>query len=149
MTSNALDSATVLSHSLLFRGIPLPDLGHLIAAGKVVTTEPGGILIEEEGKVPGLHVILDGDVHIVKSGQAQVTQLGRGNFFGEISLFGLVLGATASVTAPRGCTVFVITEAQLRAWFKSHPAHELTFFKHLASELCSRLNSTTAKLAKS
>jgi hypothetical protein len=57
------------------------------------------------------------------------------------------LGATASVTTPQGCTALLVTRADLVAWFKNHPAHEVAFYRHLARELCNRLYSTTEKLA--
>lgn len=141
------DPATLLSHSQLFHGMPKADLESLIKLGKLSKTAAGGILIEEEGRVEGIQILLDGSVQVVKRGGAKVSQLGRGSFFGEIYLFGLAMGATASITSPQGCTSLLLTREGLQKWFASFPKHELTFYKHLATELCNRLYSTTEKLA--
>lgn len=137
----------ILSHSQLFNGMAASSLDELYTKSNVVEIQKSGIPLEELGKVSGLYVVLDGHVEVVKGGQTRVAQLGRGSFFGEISLFSLSFGATASVVSPNGSTCLLIPKAELRAWFERHPKNELLFYKHLSTELCQRLYSTTSKLS--
>lgn len=137
----------VMSHSQLFHDIELPALEALLKAGTVKKVEAGSILLGEDGRVGGLHVILEGFVEVIKNSQIAVAQLGRGNFFGEISVFGMAPGATASIRAKAGCTLFVVSPSQLKDWFKAYPEAEKLFYRHLAFELCQRLYSTTERIA--
>jgi signal-transduction protein with cAMP-binding, CBS, and nucleotidyltransferase domain len=140
------DIPTVLSHSQLFNGIESSALEDLISKGKIIQYKAKEAIVWETKPVQGLNVIIHGSVQIVKSEKAAVTQLGRGSFFGEISLFGMSFGATATVMSIGASTVFVITKSELASWFKKFPAHEVKFLRHLAHELCNRLYSTTEKL---
>jgi CRP-like cAMP-binding protein len=146
MAQPSAEHATVLSHSQLFHGLPPEALADLVRAGTVSRHAAGETVLAENSGTPGLSTVLSGSVQIARSGKRPITRLGRGNFFGEISLFGLVMGATASVTTPDGCEIHTIKLDALRAWFKAHPGVELVFLRHLATELCRRLYSTTAKL---
>ncbi len=147
MSMSHSEYAKILSHSQLFNGIAVSDLEDLISRGKVIPYKANEPVIQETKPVQGLSVILEGAVRIVKSEKAPVTQLGRGSFFGEISLFGMAFGATASVVSINASSIFLITKNELATWFKKYPAHELAFLKHLARELCQRLYSTTDKLS--
>lgn len=146
MSTEQTAISTVLSHSQLFNGIESTALEDLISKGKVLQYQPKESIVMETKPVQGLNVIIHGSVQIVKTERAAVTQLGRGSFFGEISLFGMTFGATASVVSMSASTIFVITKLELASWFKKYPAHEVTFLRHLARELCQRLYSTTEKL---
>ncbi len=147
---NTLEAASVLSHSLIFHGIDLPALENLAECGKLVRFESKSVIVQEnDSKNRALNVIVEGSVQILKSGSAKVTQLGRGNFFGEISLFSMGTAATATVTAPQGATIFSVGRLELEKWFKRFSNAEILFFRHLSTELCHRLNATTEKLGAS
>ncbi len=135
-----------LSHSQLFHGIDLPILSDLIHHGQITKSPADSWLLTEGDKVPGLFVVLEGFVHVTRNGKTDVTPLGRGNFFGEISVFGLGIGASASVITPKGCTSLLVSQDELTKWFKKYPDGERLFLRHLAGELCRRLYLTTAKL---
>lgn len=140
------DSARILSHSQLFHGLDEASLLDLPKFGRVMQSDPGAILIEEGHRVPGLHVILEGAAHVLKGGQ-RLTQFGRGAFFGEISLFGVSLGATATiVVGPDRCSVLLLTTEALDAWAKKHPSAERLFLRQMCTELSRRLYATSEKL---
>jgi len=103
-------------------------------------------VVHEGDRVHGLSVVLEGAVQVRKGGKQATAPLGRGNFFGEISIFGLGLGASATVESPQGATTLVIPPEVLGAWFKLHPDGERLFLRHLAAELCRRLHLTTERL---
>jgi CRP-like cAMP-binding protein len=153
MANPASDPLNKLSHSQLFQGIPKDYLKDLLNHGKVHKTDKNGSIVMEHEYAGGLHVILEGSVKITKEIPSRkssqvVTEFGVGSFFGEISVFGLtaMASATATVTAPGGCTTFVITRNELGGWFKRYPEAEVMFLRNLASELCNRLYSTTERL---
>jgi CRP-like cAMP-binding protein len=144
---NPADYAKVLSHSQIFNGIELVDLQSLVQMGKLLQPKPGSIVVEEGNRVPGLHVILEGSAQVVKSGQ-KLTQFGRGAFFGEISLFGVALGATASIVVGHDpSTLLLITSDSLQAWAKQHPEAERLFLRKMCVELSRRLYATSEKLS--
>lgn len=142
-----LVEATVraLSHSQIFHGIELPALEALVRASERIEARPGQALLEQEGRVKGLHVIVEGSAQIVKGG-TPLTILGRGAFFGEISLFGVSFSATANVVAkdPTVCTI--LQKAQLEKWGAQHPTAERIFLYRMCTELSRRLYSTSEKL---
>lgn len=140
--------AQSLSHSQVFHGIELPILVSLVKAGRVLQPAPNSILIEEENRVPGLHVILAGSAVVEKAGKS-LTVFGRGAFFGEISLFGVSLGATATIRVGGDpTTVLLITPEALGTWAKLNPEGERQFLRRMCTELCRRLYSTSERLAE-
>jgi CRP-like cAMP-binding protein len=145
MSSNEV-FAKSLSHSQLFHGIETPALLELVQLGQIQHSKPGQVLIQEEDRVPGLFVILAGAAHVVKSSQ-KLTTLGRGAFFGEISLFGVSLGATASIIVGNDpCDYLIITASALDQWAKKHPTAERAFLKKMCVELSRRLYATSERL---
>lgn len=144
---NPAEYAKVLSHSQIFNGIELADLEALVKISKIIQPKPGSILIEEEHRVPGLHVILEGSAQVVKGGQ-RLTVFGRGAFFGEISLFGVALGASASILVGNDpSTLLLITQEGLAAWAKQYPEAERLFLRKMCIELSRRVYATSAKLS--
>jgi CRP-like cAMP-binding protein len=141
------DFARKLSQSHLFFQIPKPYLHDLVMRSKVMRAAPGSLILHERELVPGIHVILDGVVEIVKkTDNTQVATIEKGGFFGEISIFGQSITATATARSQHGCIVMVFTRNDLEEWFRAHPEAEAPFFRNLATELCSRLKSTTERL---
>jgi CRP-like cAMP-binding protein len=134
-----------LSHSQVFHGIEIPALEALVQVSERIETPPGQTLLEEEGRVKGLHVIVEGSAQIVKGG-TPLTILGRGAFFGEISLFGVSFSATANVVAKDRTVCIILQKAQLELWGKKHPAAERIFLYRMCTELSRRLYSTSEKL---
>lgn len=139
------DYAKILSHSQIFNGVELQDLVELVQKAKVLQPKPGSILIEEGYRVTGLHVILEGSAHVMKGGN-KVSILGRGSFFGEISLFGVALGATASIVVGNDrSTILMITQEVLDTWAKAHPASERLFLRKMCTELSRRFYSVSER----
>ena len=136
--------ARILSHSQLFHGIAEPALKSMITAGKIQKVSHGTEILKEGAQVAGLHVVLEGAAK-VKKGEAVLVTLGRGAFFGEISLFGAALGATASIVAQENCTTLLITSEVLRTWSKQFPDSERDFLRKLCTELCRRLSLTSER----
>jgi CRP-like cAMP-binding protein len=140
--------AVTLTHSQLFRGVPQPALEALVAASKIIQAKQGQTLVEAGRSAGALHILLEGGIQIAKTANERISVMGRGNFFGEISVFGMSLGANAAVVATTSVTLLAIERPVLEAWFKKFPDAERLFFRQLATELCNRLYATTEKLVE-
>ena len=134
-----------LSHSQLFHEQPEQVLKSLIEKGSIKEFKAGQIVVEEEHRVDGLHVILEGSARVQK-GTTLVTTLGRGAFFGEISLFGASFGATASIVGHDSGTMLVVSKTGLSEWSKQYPESERIFLRKLCTELCRRLYMTSDRM---
>lgn len=148
LTSAELDRySKILSHSQLFNGIDEAALKALIQGGEVRSFEGQEFLIQEDNRVEGLSVILSGAAKVQKL-DTSLTMLGRGAFYGEISLFGVSLGATASLIAHEPTTVFTITKKNLDVWAQHYPKAEVMFLKKMCTELCRRLYATSERASQ-
>ena len=134
-----------LSHSQLFHGIDLKAIESLVQTASKIESSSGQIILEQETRVSGLHLIVEGSAQVVKAG-TPLTLIGRGAFFGEISLFGASFSATATVKAKDNTTCLIITKQNLDSWSKQHPSAERLFLLHMCTELSRRLYSTSEKL---
>jgi F-box/leucine-rich repeat protein 7 len=143
MADAPLEWVTALSRSVLFFGTPTPDLEELVKYAQLATFEPESNIIAEGDLIKGLHVLLEGSVEIEKHDHPHLATMKAGNFFGEISIFGNSITATATVVARAKCTVMIFKREQLNIWLKNHVDSKATFFANLSSELCDRLHSTT------
>ena len=136
----------ILSHSQLLNGVEENALKTFLKAGTILFIKASTTLLEIEKKVDGLHIILEGSAKVQK-GSTILTTLGRGSFFGEISLFGVSFGATASIITHDPSTVLVVNKTALDSWAKEFPDAERTFLRKLCTELCRRLYSTSDKMS--
>ena len=137
-----------LAHSVLFQGMPMADLEPLLQVGQVLSAADGEAMTKEgEGFTGGLYIVLTGGVEVLKGG-ALVPHIGRGSFFGEISLLGLTSGPTATIRGKGPTRLFLLTRQKIEDWFTGRPRAEAVFFRRLSVELAKRLFSTTDRLAK-
>ncbi len=134
-----------LSHSQLFHGIDVKSIEALVQSASKIETASDQVIIEQETRVSGLHLIVEGSAQVIKAGTA-LTLIGRGAFFGEISLFGASFSATATVKAKDKTTCLMITKQILDAWAKQHATAERLFLLHMCTELSRRLYLTSEKL---
>ena len=91
----------------------------------------------EEGK---LRVTIHVAVEERRNIQAGISDLGIGDFFGEISLFDLRV-RTASVTAITDGRLLELDGEMLSAYLDKHPIQGYLFFKHLFETLIIRMTS--------
>ena len=138
--------ARMLSNTPVFFDIPVPYIDDLIKRATTLTIPPDSPILEENALVTGLHILLEGKVQILKEGKNQVAELEQGSFFGELSLFGQSICATATVTSHLGSTILLVHRRELEEWFKKDHETEARFFRNLATELCNRLIATTERL---
>ncbi|MDG6934442.1 MAG: cyclic nucleotide-binding domain-containing protein [Nitrososphaerota archaeon] len=93
-----------------------------------------GDLIEKEGEVSvAFYLILDGEVEVRRKSKV-LTKLGRGQFFGEMSLLDKY-PRSADVVATKPTTCLIMTAWQWEALVLSEPKVAIELLKTLARRL--------------
>jgi len=117
--ANERDAADVLGALALFSDLSRPQLE---AAAHIFDEERfnrGQRILREGLTGSGFYVILDGQASI-NTGDKTVATLGRGDFFGEISI---LLGSppTADVVAENDLRCLVLPGPQMKGFLEGHP----------------------------
>lgn len=102
-----------IEHLPLFAGIGRPELDAIAASFDEESFPAGATLIEEGRPNHTFYVLLEGEVAVSIGGAPRRT-LGRGDFFGEISMEGRSQ-ATATVRTAAPVTALVMGHEQFRA----------------------------------
>lgn len=91
-----------IRESSLFRHLDTLKVATLMRGGSLQVYSQGARIIEEDGPVESLHLILSGRVRVWThgmSGEIELKTLGPGSYFGEVSLLsGKEATATVEVT---------------------------------------------------
>jgi CRP-like cAMP-binding protein len=108
-----------------------------------------GELVVEEGE-PGdyMFIIVEGEVKVLlKRGKKEIilATLSRGNFFGEMSLFG-GNPRSATVQAVTDLKLLKITREDIKRLSNSNPKLLSEFTMGLCTELCQRISETNTSL---
>jgi len=103
----------------LFKELSKSDLKELEDIGRVVEHAAGHTIIDQGESGAGFHMILSGEVKVVRGGRT-VARLGPGEAFGEMAL---IDGGprTATVVAETDTTTFAIATWDFRALVKKRP----------------------------
>lgn len=117
----------------------LKALAKEVAVRSVETGKP--VVRRGEGGL-GFYVILDGEVE-VRKGTRTLARLGRGQFFGEMSLFDNQ-PRSADVVALRPTTFGVLSRWEFEAFAESHNG----VYKGMMKELARRLRATDQSLSE-
>jgi len=113
------DRASKLGQVRLFKELSKSDLKELEDIGRVVEHAAGHTIIDQGESGAGFHMILTGEVKVVRGGRT-VARLGPGEVFGEMAL---IDGGprTATVEAETDTTTFAIATWDFRALVKKRP----------------------------
>ncbi len=114
---------TLLERSHLFKSLDATGREELQAMGKLITTQPGEVLIEEGSEGDAFYVLLNGQVEVSsKKGERNVVlaNLSRGAVLGEVSL---LTGEprTATVKTVEPCTLVVFLEPGVSGILDRYP----------------------------
>jgi CRP-like cAMP-binding protein len=113
------DRVGKLGQVRLFKELSKSDLKELEDIGRVVPHAAGHTIIDQGESGAGFHMILTGEVKVVRGGRT-VARLGPGEVFGEMAL---IDGGprTATVVAETETTTFAIATWDFRALVKKRP----------------------------
>lgn len=125
--------AALIAQVPLFARCSKKEIGHVAALATKVTAQAGDVIIEEGTS--------GGDFYVVASGEAEVTiggkkirKIGRGDYFGEMSLLGNRL-RSATVTATSRMNLYVVDAKGFNEMLDTTPSVTLSLLKTLSARL--------------
>jgi len=134
-------SAELFGSIPLFKGLEEEELKALANQSKEMVFRGGETIVKQGDAGLGFYVIADGEA-VVKRGKRTVAKLGRGSFFGEMSLFDdQPRSADVVATEPTKCLVL------LRWNFWSLVSKNKKVTRGLFQEMARRLRATDEALS--
>jgi voltage-gated potassium channel len=118
----------------LFEGLSPAGLERVAARAGELMCEPGQILALPGDAGSGMYVILDGTVSVEIRGGWH-TELGPGNFFGEIALLVPESGRVARVRAATPVRCLSVPRDDFLTLVENEPPFALTMLRELARRL--------------
>lgn len=126
-------SGAVFASVPIFSALNSKELEAVAKAGKQQSYEAGKTIVEEGRTGVGFFFILEGDVEVRQQGRV-LAKLGKGQFFGEMSLID-GQPRTADVVAVRPTECFVLSAWSFAALVKTEPKISLGVMKELVRRL--------------
>jgi CRP-like cAMP-binding protein len=128
------DIQKMLSEVPLFSECSKKELGEIASAGKVVDHKAGDVLAREGQSGLGFFMIADGSADVTIGGSKKAS-LGKGDFFGEVSLLdegprSATVTATSSPTTLLGLTAWAFKDLVER-----HPTIALKMLETVAGRV--------------
>lgn len=117
----------------LFQGVDADDLGGIADRTVEVDYTGGGVIVREGEIGTGFFVIVSGSVRVVRDGET-VSTLGRGEFFGELSVLDR-RPRIAQVVAAEPTTCLALASWDLEAVIAEQPRVALAMLRVLAERL--------------
>ncbi|HEU5203112.1 MAG TPA: cyclic nucleotide-binding domain-containing protein [Candidatus Limnocylindrales bacterium] len=117
----------------LFQGVDAEDLGGIADRTVEVDYAAGGVIVREGEIGTGFFVIVSGSVRVVRDGETVIT-LGRGEFFGELSVLDR-RPRIAQVVAAEPTTCLALASWDLEAVIAEQPRVALAMLRVLAERL--------------
>jgi len=111
--------ANLLATSPLFRPLDKTERRELAARFRARDALPAESIVNEGTPADGLYVILAGEVEVLRE-EAELSRLGTGDVFGEMSLLDAV-GANATVRALRRTSLLRLPVADLADVLERYP----------------------------
>ena len=131
----------LLADVSLFSGCTKKELAEIVSAAKVVAHDAGDVIAREGQRGLGFFLVVDGQADVTIGGAKKAT-LGRGEFFGEVSL--LDEGPrSATVTAATPITLLGLTGWAFKDLIERHPTIALKMLETVAG----RVRTATAEAA--
>jgi len=118
----------------LFDGVSDAGLERLAACSAALECEPGQILVLPGDRGSGMYVVLEGKASVEMRGGFH-TELGAGNFFGEIALLVPNSGRVARVRAATAARCLSVPREDFLALVESEPTLALKMLRELARRL--------------
>jgi CRP-like cAMP-binding protein len=118
----------------LFEGLSPAGLERVAARSAELSCEPGQILALPGDPGSGMYVVLEGEVSVEMRGGWH-TELGPGNFFGEIALLVPESGRVARVRAATPIRCLSLPREDFIALVENEPSFALKMLRELARRL--------------
>src|ERR1041384_3822392 len=139
-----------LSKVPLFQSLHPKEIADLLAAYKIWNAPVGTFILYEGEASKEFHVILDGQVEIVRAlGSAEESHLGirqPGEFIGEIGLLNQGAPRTATARVIQNARLLTLTYEDFDQLLKRHPNLAYEMASVLSARLTEALNETISNL---
>lgn len=131
--AGASDAASLLATVPFFAGLDEKRRKTVASSGKERSYGAGDKIVDEGATGVGFFLILNGSTEVRKGGKV-LAKLGKGQFFGEMSL---IDGSprSADVVAESPTTCWVLTSWAFESLVKSNPEVALVMLKEMAKRL--------------
>ena len=140
--AGASDATALLASVPFFAGLDVKKRGALADQGKELTYKAGDSIVDEGTMGVGFYLIMDGKAEVRKGAKVLAT-LGRGQFFGEMSLIDeQPRSADVVAVAPTKC--WALSSWAFSATIKTHPEVALTMLKEMVKRLRAAQASPTS-----
>lgn len=132
----------------LFRGMSREEVVAVIRGLNLLSFSPGAIVVTEGEPGDSVFIVTTGlcraHVRDSEGRNAEVRQLGEGDFFGEVSVLS-GKARTATVTTATPCELLVLDRASLASILKSHPNVRTVLEEFFAQRADSGLESAARR----
>ena len=134
------DTAALLASVPFFSGLDEKKRKSIATQGKELSYKPGDPIVDEGTMGVGFYLVLDGKAE-VRKGTKVLATLGRGQFFGEMSLIDeQPRSADVVAVAPTQC--WALTSWVFSAIVKTNPDVALLMLKEMVKRLRSAQSSS-------
>lgn len=127
------DAVELIARVPFFEGLDEKSRKAVVREGKEVSFAAGDRVVSEKGSGVGFYLVIDGKVE-VRKGQKVLAALGKGEFFGEMSVIdGEPRSADVVATSPTRC--WVLPAWNFAGLIKAHPEVAIPMLKELVKRL--------------
>ena len=136
------DSSSMIGSVPFFGGLDGKKRSAIASQGKEMSYKAGDTIVDEGTMGVGFYLILEGKAEVRKGGKALAT-LGKGQFFGEMSLID-ERPRSADVVAVEPTTCWALTSWAFAGLVKTHPEIALMMLKEMVKRLRAAQSSPTS-----
>ncbi len=136
------DVTSMVGSVPIFQGLSEKTVKAIASQGKELSYSAGDPIVNEGTMGVGFYLLLDGKAEVRKTGKV-LASLGKGQFFGEMSLIDeLPRSADVVAVAPTRC--WALTSWAFSGLVKAHPEISLVMLKELVKRLRAAQSSPTS-----
>lgn len=128
-----IDAVSMLAGIPFFEGLSEKTLKAVAGQGKEVSFKEGEKIVGEKGQGVGFYLVLDGKAE-VRQGTRTIATLGKGQFFGEMSVID-GQPRSADVLAATATRCWVLPAWSFAGVIKGHPEVAIPMLKELVKRL--------------
>ncbi len=140
--AGAPDAATLIGGVPFFSGLDDKKRKSIASQGKELSYKAGDTIVDEGAMGVGFYLILDGKAEVRKGGRILAT-LGKGQFFGEMSLID-EQPRSADVVAVSPTKCWALSSWAFASMVKTNPEIPMTMLKEMVKRLRAAQNSPTS-----
>jgi CRP/FNR family cyclic AMP-dependent transcriptional regulator len=127
------DAVSLLAGNPFFEGLNEKTLRSIARQGKELSFKEGETIVADKEKGVGFYLVVDGKAEVRKGGKT-LASLGRGQFFGEMSVIdGQPRSADVVAASPTKC--WVLPTWSFAGVIKAHPELAIPMLKELVKRL--------------